>query len=77
MNPALASDVAALQKQAEYFRNIGKIDIPTLGNQKTLINSLTDWGSTTQFGDTFSSTMKKVVKKIGESEDSILSKLNK
>lgn len=72
VNPALKSDIDALMKQSEYFRKIGQVDIPTLGNQRTLINAMTDWGSTTQFGNTFSSTMKKVASKIRESEDAII-----
>lgn len=59
-------------KQADYFRKIGEINVPTLGNQRTLINAMTDWGSTTQFGNTFSNIMKKVAGKIKESEDMII-----
>ena len=72
INPAIQWDINALIKQAEYFRWLGKIDIPTLGNQRTLINSITDWGAKTEYGDTFSSVMKKAVAKIREAEDGIL-----
>lgn len=59
-------------KQSDYFKSLGEIDIPTLGNQRTLINSITDWGAKTEYGDTFSSVMKKAVAKIRETEDGIL-----
>lgn len=72
INPAIKWDIDALLKQADYFRKIGNIDIPTLGNQRTLINAVTDWGSTTQFWNTFSNVMKKVAGKIKESEDLII-----
>jgi len=72
VNPALKSDVEALMKQSEYFRWLGVIDVPTLWNQRALINSITDWGASTQFGNTFSSTMKKVAGKIRETEDALI-----
>lgn len=46
--------------------------MPTLGNQRTLINTITDWGAKTEYGDTFSAVMKKAVAKIREAEDSVL-----
>lgn len=72
INPAIQKDITALQKQAEYFRKIWKIDIPTLWNQRTLINAITDWGQTTEFWNTFSNVMKKVWWKIREIEDDII-----
>jgi hypothetical protein len=39
---------------------MGNIDVPTLGNQRTLINAITDWGKSTEYGNTFDSIMKKV-----------------
>lgn len=74
INPAIQKDITALQKQADYFRKIWKIDIPTLWNQRTLINAITDWWQTTEFWNTFSNVMKKVWWKIREIEDDIITK---
>ena len=72
VNPAIQWDINALLKQAEYFRWLGKIDMPTLGNQRTLINTITDWGAKTEYWDTFSAVMKKAAAKIRDAEDTVL-----
>jgi len=74
VNPAIQKDVNALKWQSEYFQKIWKIDIPTLWNQRTLINAITDWGKTTEFWNTFSNVMKKVSWQIKKIEDDILTK---
>jgi len=74
VNPALKKDITALKSQADYFRKIWKIDIPTLWIQRTLINTTIDWGKTTEFWNTFSNVMKKVSSQIRNVEDDIISK---
>jgi len=73
INPAIRSDINALQAQADYFRKIWNVDIPTLWNQRTLINAITDWGATTEYWNTFSNIMKKVWQSIRQAEDEIIS----
>lgn len=74
INPAITADADALMKQADYFRNMWNIDVPTLGKQRAILNANTQWWPASQYGDTFNSVMKKALAKIREVEDGIISK---
>lgn len=72
INPEHLSDIKALQWQADYFRSLWKVDVPTLWQIRADLNAMTSFKSQNPFWDVYNSWLKNIWVTIRNTENSLI-----
>lgn len=72
LSPSQLKDVAELQRWAEYYDSLGKLDMPKLAEIRTQINGETTWNKKIDNGDLFNKTFQDLAAVIRKTENNVI-----
>jgi len=72
INPEHLTDIKALQSQADYFRKLNNIDVPTLWQIRADLNAMTSFKVQNPFWDVYNTGLKNIWATIRKTENALI-----